>query len=436
MRNKVLYIVFISFFAFSCTVDNVDDINDNPKTDFSDYHYVLATEDASDVDITTFFSFNWEDVEADTKYDLIGENDIFVNSNPSTSAGQASMGRYLFSQAKDKKGFSSSPGLYRLTLNDKNQMFIESEINVSRDNLFPARQIAIKDENLAYFYNEGKEAHKIQVFDPSNMIVLNSIDLKPAIEEFKPDVQWKDSGGNNLVRTGSLVMHVHQDKLYVSIVFLEAAGFNLIADEEENFYTAVIDVNTNEVEKIITYEGAKTVGFYVSENKATSADDNGNLYFAAWGWNQFNAHFPSQVFRIKDGETEFDDDWKIDIEGEFGAGRIVQSMIAYKDHVYLHVSQEPYGFSEDNPDDSPHMEYYRVDPNFPDQFEQLDIPSSNYSTRMNVFNIVDGKLFIAVPNIDKNEFNGLYAIDENGQPQKEMTIDNKYRPVRLYNLKE
>src|SRR5699024_12089446 len=67
------------------------------------------------------------------------------------------------------------------------------------------------------------------------------------------------------VRTGSLVLDYKEDKLYVSVVFLEQLGFNLISEEEENFYLAVIDIPSLTFEKIIQYHGTKTVGFYVSE---------------------------------------------------------------------------------------------------------------------------------------------------------------------------
>src|SRR5699024_10703838 len=305
--------------------------------------------------------------------------------------------------------------------------------NVSRANLFPARQIAMANEHLAYFYNEGKDPYKIQVFDPTNMVLLSTIDLKPTIQEFKPDAVWEDAAGNNLVRTGSYVLHVNEGKLYVSVVFLEEVAFNLIADEEEDFYVAVIDIESEEVEKIITYHGAKTVGFYVSENKATSADEDGNLYFCSWGWNQFNAPFPSQVFRIPTGETDFDQDWKIDIESHFGVNRIAQSMITFNNMNYLHISEEPYNFSTDV---KIKMSYYEVDPNNPDQLTKLEIPSSDLSDRMNVFSIVDDKLFIAVPNKKEGKFNGMYSLDKTGNLKKEITIENKYRPTRFYKLEE
>lgn len=433
MGNYRIISWLLLLIVLSCRVENKDDLSSVPKTDFSNYNYVLATEDASDVDITTFFSFNLGEINPDKTYDPINENSLFVNSNPSTSGGFYSMNQYFFSMAKDKKGYSSTPGLYRLTLNKDNRAFIESELHISKDNLFPARQLSIVNPTLGYFYDEGKDPYSIQIFNPSEMRLKGSISLKNAITNFRPNVQWTDNYGNNLVRVGTLVMDAKEGKLFVSIVFLEAAEFNLIADSEENFYTAVIDTQTQTLDKIISYHGAKTAGFFVSENKATTVDENGNMYFCSWGWNQFNRQDPSKIFRIKSGETEFDPLWQINIATLFGTGKIAQSIISFNNKIYLHISDEPYGFSEVEPQNI-RMSYYEFDPAQPNTPKKLDIPSSNPSSRMNVFSIVDNKLFIAVPNSQPGKYNGLYSLDKNGNLKKELSIDNKFRPIRLYKL--
>lgn len=426
--------VFLLVLLSACSVENLDAIINSPKTDFSSFNYVLATEDASDVDITTFFAFNPESINPETVYDPMAEDGLFVNSNPSTSSGSESINQYIFSLAKDKKNYSSTPGLYRLTLNENNRVYIDSELHISRDNLFPARQLCIVNSQLGYFYDEGKEAYSIQIFNPTEMRLLGSIDLKPAISTIKSDIKWVDESGNNLVRTGTLVLEEHGGKLYVSVVFLEAAGFNLIHDSENHFYLTVIDIESQEVEKVISYEGAQTVGFFVSENKATVKDREGNLYFCSWGWNQFNQHKPSKVFRIKNGETDFDSDWIIDIEKLFGKDQIAQSIAAYNDKLYLHVSTSPYTFSEDDPAGPVRMAYYEIDPYYPDKPIQLDIPESNTSSRMSVFSMADGKLYISVPNIERGKFNGMYSLNKNGGLEKELSVDNKYRPTRLFKL--
>lgn len=427
-----IYLSLYCLLTVSCTIENLENVENIPKSDFSSYNYLLATEDASDVDITTFFAFNTEDIVPDQVYDPVNSG-TFINSNPSTSSGHVSFKNFFFSQAKDKKGYSSTPGLYRLTLNEDNRVYIDAELHISRDNLFPARQLCLADEHLGYFYNEGKEAQSIQIFDPLEMRLKGSIDLKPAISEFRPEARWVDEAGNNLVRTGSLVLEQNQGKLYVSVVFLETASFNLIADDENSFYLAVIDIQTNEVEKIIAYEGTNNVGFFVSENKATATDDDGNLYFCSWGWNQFNTHRPSQIFRIRSGETDFDPEWKIDIERLFGSKRIAQSIAVFNGKIYLHISENPYTFSDDDSEEVK-MAYYEFDPDAPDQPRRLDIPSSNASSRISVFSPADEKLFICVPNVGKGKFNGLYSVDRDGKTEKEMTIENKYRPTRLYRL--
>lgn len=431
---KYIITIFSILLLLACKVENLNDTQ-IPKEDFSRFNYVMATEDASDVDITTFFSFNFDDIHPDESYDLIDRVGIFTNSNPSTSSGHLSMGQYIFSMAKDKKGYSSTPGLYKLTLNTNNRMYIADNLHIAKNNLFPTRQLCIVDEHLGYFYDEAKLPQGLQIFDPTSMVLKGSIDLKPAINELFPDTKWVDESYNNLVRIGSTVLEANQGKLYASIVFMESAGYNLVADSVNHVYLAVIDIPSNQVEKIIAFEGAKTVGFFVSENKATTKDLDGNIYFCSWGWNQFNKGNPSKVFRIKSGETDFDKDWLIDIENLFSEGRMAQSMMSFNNKIYLHVSDRAFPFGDaDKPSDKMEMSYYEFDPNSPNSPKRLDIPSSNSSSRMNVFSIVDNQLLIAVPNVEKGKFNGFYALNTNGEIKKKMTVSNKYRPTRLYKL--
>src|SRR5690554_7225068 len=115
----------------SCEIENIDDQNKDPKTDYSNYNYVLATEDASTADITRFFCFNLDEIDTEIPYDLIQDNQKFINSDPSTSSGFYSFKNFIFSMAKDKRGFSSTPGIYRLTLNTNNQVYIRSEEHTS-----------------------------------------------------------------------------------------------------------------------------------------------------------------------------------------------------------------------------------------------------------------------------------------------------------------
>ena len=440
MKFSILYktlfcCALLGFIA--CEVNNLDDENKNPKIDYSSYNYVLATEDASTVDITRFFSFNLSDVNPTKTYDLIQENKTFINSDPSTSSGHHFFKNYIFSMAKDKRGYSSTPGLFRLSLNSSDQVFIDSELYIGKDNLFPSRKLVLVNDDLGFYYNEDSGGQTIQAFNPLTMQLGETINLRENIKAFRPNAQFEDPYGNNLVRTGSLVMDYKDDKLYVSVVFLEEASFNLIAEEEENFYLAVIDIPSFSFEKIISYHGAKTVGFFVSENNPTTKDEAGNLYFCSWGWNQFNKHNPSKVFRIKAGETEFDTHWEIDIESHFGKGRIAQSIMSFNNKIYLHISEEPYLFdsSEDvSTRNGLKLSYYEFDVTSPDNYTRLEIPTSNPSSRMNLFNIVDDKLFIVVPNAIPGNFSGLYSINRQGALKKELQIENKYRPTRFYKL--
>lgn len=440
MKFQFIYKIFVGVLflgVVSCEVKNLDDENKNPKTEYSSNNYVLATEDASTADITRFFSFNLEGLDVSKSYDLIQDNQIFVNSDPSTSSGHHFFRNYIFSMAKDKRGYSSTPGLFRLTLNTSDQVFIDSELYIGKDNIFPSRKLVLINDTLGFYYNEDSGGQTIQAFNPLTMQLGDALDLRPFIREFRPEVEFEDAYGNNLVRTGSLVMDYQADKLYVSVVFLEEAGFNLIAEEEESFYLAVIDIPSFSFEKIIQYHGVKTVGFFVSENNPTTKDEAGNLYFCSWGWNQFNAHNPSKIFRIKAGETDFDQNWEIDIESLFGDGRIAQSIMSYNNKLYLHISEAPYLFDSSEEVETRNglkLSYYEFDTASPENYTKLEVPSSNPASRMNVFNIVDDKLFMVVPNAIAPNFNGVYSINRQGIIKNEMQISNKYRPTRFHKL--
>ena len=69
------------------------------------------------------------------------------------------------------------------------------------------------------------------------------------------------------------------------------------------------------------------------------------------------------------------------------------------------------------------MYFYEFDPATPNEYRKLAIPSSNPSPRINVFNIIDDKLFIAVANAQSDKTNGLYSIDRDGELKKEMQME-------------
>lgn len=429
-------LIACGFLLFACTVENLE--TDNiPREHLDSHNYILAVEEASNADITRFFSFDMSLITAQSPpYDLLSESSLFTNSDPSTSAGHRQIGRYFFSMAKDKKGFSSTPGVFRMTLNRSNRVFIDQSLNLRKNNLFPSRKLCLVDRTLGFYYNEGLEPQSIFSFHPYAMVTTGVIDLKEAIQEFRPNIEWVDESGNNRVRTGSMVLDEKEGKLYVSIAFLETVGFNIIGDDETEFHLAVIDIANQEVEKIISYPGTRTVGFFVSENTPTTLDESGNLYFCSWGWNQFGTPTPSKVFRIKQGETDFDTAWEFNIEDHFGTGRIAQSIMAYNGKIYLHISTDPYTFDEsDDTNSRIRMQYYELDPS--DMSNRLlDIPSSDPSSRMSVFSLVDDKLYLCVPNARPGSVNGLYSLDRAGKIGQVMLIENKYRPVRLYKLED
>ena len=105
----------------------------------------------------------------------------------------------------------------------------------------------------------------------------------------------------------------------------------------------------------------------------------------------------------------------------------------------MHISDEPYLFDSSEEVETRNglkLSYYEFETTNPQNFSKLDIPTSNPASRMNVFNIVDDKLFMVVPNAISPNFNGVYSIDRSGNLKVEMQMSNKYRPTRFYKLKD
>lgn len=136
--TRYMMVVLFVGLSSSCTINNLKEESSDAKLNYDSFNYVLATEDASTPDITRFFSFTLSEIDNKRNYDLIKDNSIFTNSDPSTSSGHVFYKDYIFSMAKDKKGYSSTPGLYKLKLNNSNRLYIDKEISINKDNLLVA----------------------------------------------------------------------------------------------------------------------------------------------------------------------------------------------------------------------------------------------------------------------------------------------------------
>ncbi len=138
---------------------------------------------------------------------------------------------------------------------------------------------------------------------------LNTLEPTAEIDLTEYAVDDGDSEDNSPEPTN---LAVKDDKLYVTL----SQSYNQAMMARDGVYVAVIDMETNTVERIIEDldRGFSYAGRMSGTFSGTSfVDENGDLYVGAvgsWGW------APGQnagYLRIRAGETEFDPDWEIDL---------------------------------------------------------------------------------------------------------------------------
>jgi hypothetical protein len=86
----------------------------------------------------------------------------------------------------------------------------------------------------------------------------------------------------------------------------------------EQAYVAVYDATTLEYEKVISSD--KTASLMSGWNPGSAISESGDLYIASSNTNQWNGNesVPSGIVRINSGETEFDNDYFLDITAATG----------------------------------------------------------------------------------------------------------------------
>ena len=129
---------------------------------------------------------------------------------------------------------------------------------------------------------------KLAVINPTSMQIEKQIDLSQyAVGDNNPDP------GVSIVRDGKLFLTLNQKKAQMSAF--------------PNAYVAVIDIETDKVEKIIMDERVTSIGAFGHSKVLT--DEQGNIYFYGNGMFGFQPDAKEGFLRIKKGETEWDKDY-------------------------------------------------------------------------------------------------------------------------------
>ncbi|ACF13465.1 conserved hypothetical lipoprotein [Chloroherpeton thalassium ATCC 35110] len=155
-------------------------------------------------------------------------------------------------------------------------------------------EISFLDETTAYVSLHG--LGKIAVINPTTLTKTDEIDLTGyAVGDNNPDP------GANIIRGN--YMYVALNQYITSYSAYDSA------------YVAIINITTNEVEKVITDVRATAIGPYL--HSTAFMDEDENIYFYSSGVWGYQDGAEDGFLRIKAGETEWDPDYYFSIEDTY-----------------------------------------------------------------------------------------------------------------------
>lgn len=280
-KGIIMVLAFIMGWSFSgCESDDP-----NPVDPAVEVGFAISTVSGAWPDFTTYI----QGVES-LDFTSIGNNNAIELTG---SAGTVSYGNGVYATP-----FGAPANLVKYTMNAEGVPVEDERIVVPGANTFST--LHFESETVAYATVAGGIS-KLIIFDPSTMRITDEVSLASVTKEV-PEA----------TRTYYLDMVERDGKLFMGVHYE-----NNFAPVNDNAYVAVIDLNSNEVEKIISDTRTGMI-FGGETGPCIVKDTNGDIYVQALGTTNAGGTSPSGVLRIKNGQTDFDQDYFFDLEEVVG----------------------------------------------------------------------------------------------------------------------
>lgn len=191
-----------------------------------------------------------------------------------------------------------------------------------------------------YYTSHTDNQKGVQIFDLETMTRIGEIDCSAEMDAIIEAMDTEDS--ERIVGTGLGGFMLERDGKVFTQVFFEDETANEVVDKT---FVAVIDVATDQLDKIIEWDDFIRVGYYtcINCNYANVGDDN-HIYLASFIGNFNDPEGPNyRVIRIPSGSTEFDPIWDINGDrGDFSKGEnFALGSTAYQGKIYVKMFDAP-----------------------------------------------------------------------------------------------
>jgi hypothetical protein len=387
MKSSVYKLITLCLFAITLLISACSD-DDTPGPDGADTKYVIMTA-----------TEKW-DAGYFTSYDDFPSGSVQKIKDESLQIGTAfgfrSFGEWIFISSNA----AGDVGVQKYTVNTDGSLQDEGFISVGGG----YTQYLVVDETHGYYLDTDRSTLNIQTFNPTTMQRTGEIDLtslgKTEVDGIEVEYQV----------IGQHVLAAKEGKLYAGITYGTITGAGFGDDVVDYVEFAVIDMATGTLDKTITYDGLKSIGWGSSGNKMWTLGDDGALYFCSSGLGVGMA--TSSVIRIKAGETEFDQDWIVKAVDYNGPSSIVTVLV--KDgNLYTELASEDLLDNFSNLQDII-FDYYSIDLETKAAAKITGMPQHHYAwANEHAITEIDDEIYFWVRNLNDN-IDGYYKLNSDG----------------------
>lgn len=336
----MLFLVFIS-----CSNDE----DPNPNEDVNNYALFSFVQGGS-------YNFNYylqpiKSLDAATSYD---------NRNAIEIVSETTTGVYDFGDDFYTNVYAAPENITKWSYNEDSKKF-KNAGSISTVEYGYAGNPCFKNESTAFVGSPSSK--RILIFNPSTMTKTGAIDMS-SFSRVGEVTDYPETG-NAINLEAPTEMIIRGDYLFIGYFLLNTAEpytpSTLTADMLVIDLTKVDANSTDNSEAIVKWISSdKGVGLGSWNSgfgaKFMTVDEQNDIYVLAHNfWGGVNTGKPNCILRIKDGETEFDDDYYFDLETvSRGLGNPVLNLEYTGNGTFFGTSNDP---SAINPNDP--LSYYQ-----------------------------------------------------------------------------
>lgn len=389
-------LALLSFFLISACKDDVPETPKDPEP--AEISYGISTVSGAWPDLTTYI----QGVKDLNSPSVGNENAIELTGSANTISYNGSI--YA-------TPFEAPAKLVKYSIDDKGIPQHEETIVVPGANTFST--IYFKSESVAYGTVAGGIS-KLIVFNPATMRITDEISLSMITKRI-PEA----------TRTYYLDMRERDNKLFMG-VFYE----NNFKPVNDSAYIAVIDLNTNTVEKIIADGRTGMVFGGQAPNAGMFKAASGDIYVQCLGTLKDGGKSPAGLLKIKAGTTTFDEDYFFNLQEATGS-------ICFG--IY-HVNGKTFNARVEDETDfweyltgKPQFKYYEIDPESKTSLGAVPGLPVTYGSRRMIVQPLDGQNLLF--SIATNDENAVYKLDLGTNTSSKLFVSTGGYITGLQNIK-